>query len=126
MSDIYPRKVRIITTRGLYGHNFENGSIVTLESGQLDYFCARGYCYDRANEDGQNIHAEDFEEIKEEGGVEKEVAKRPKLMYTVQYEDGRIICSTRDRTFAREVKADFGGKAKGIVIMQYVEVKEIR
>jgi len=116
-----PRKIRIITTRGVVGHNFENGSIVTLVSGDQYGFYARGYCADRGYEDDQVIRAEDFEEVKE-----KVVAKRVKMLYTVQDSDGDIIFFTQDRALAREVKAEEGGKANGIVIMQYGELKEIR
>ena len=116
-----PRKIRIITTRGVVGHNFENGSIVTLVSGDQYGFYARGYCTDRGYEDDQVIRAEDFEELKE-----KVVAKRVKMLYTVQDSDGDIIFFTQDRALAREVKAEEGGKANGIVIMQYGELKEIR
>ena len=116
-----PRKIRIITTRGRTGHNFEEGSTVTLShSGDGNYF-AKGYCVDRGYEDDQVIRAEDFEELKE-----KVVAKRVKMLYTVQDSDGDIIFFTQDRALAREVKAEEGGKANGIVIMQYGELKEIR
>lgn len=131
----FPRKIRIITTRGMVGHNFEKGSIVTLVSGdQYSSFYARGYCLDRGYEDEQIIRQEDFTEIEApleavsptQKKAEKLVAKRVKMIYTVQDSDGDIIFFTQDRDMAREVKAEEGGKANGVIIMQYGELKEIR
>lgn len=123
----YPRQVRIITSRGVTGHNFAKGSTVTLTSGAGNGFFAYGFCADRDYEDDQIIRAEDFEEIEAPAkATEKLVAKRVKMLYTVQDSDGDIIFFTQDRAMAREVKAEEGGKANGVVIMQYGELKEIR
>lgn len=121
MSGTLPRQIRIITTRGRTGHNFEEGSTVTLRHSSNGSYFAKGYCVDRGHEDEQVIYSDDFEELKE-----KVVAKRTKVMYAVQDSDGDDFFFTRDRALAREVKAEEGGKANGIVIMQYGELKEIR
>lgn len=57
------------------------------------------------------------------GGVK---AKRVKYLYVVEDADGFEIMYTGDREYAREVKADEGGKAAGVTIQAYVKVKEIR
>lgn len=56
---------------------------------------------------------------------QKEVASRVKYLYSVETDETQIM-STRDREYARQVKAYLGGKKEGIIIMAYAPVKEIR
>lgn len=64
--------------------------------------------------------------VAEQEAEQKEVEARVKYLYSVQTDTGYPIMSTRDREYAREVKADLGGKKEGIIIMAYAPVKEIR
>lgn len=53
---------------------------------------------------------------------------KTKTLYAVVHKDSlsEPALITQDRAFAREVKADEGGKAEGWIILQYEVVKEIR
>lgn len=53
--------------------------------------------------------------------------KQPRVnyLYVVEDEDGAYI-KTFDRAYAREVKAELGGKKAGVIITAYAAVKEIR
>jgi len=64
--------------------------------------------------------------VAEQSDEQKEIAARIKYMYSVQDDEGTAIVNTRDREYAREVKAYMGGKKEGIIIMAYAPVKEIR
>jgi hypothetical protein len=50
---------------------------------------------------------------------------RVNYLYVVEDEDGAYV-KTFDRGYAREVKADLGGKKAGVIITAYAAVKEIR
>lgn len=50
---------------------------------------------------------------------------RVTYLYVVEDEDGAYV-KTFDRGYAREVKADLGGKKAGVIITAYAAVKEIR
>ena len=137
MSRIFPRDVVIVESKNEWGHHYPVGSVITVTStysdagvwaeGVADF----GMGPEAATE--QVLRFEDFAEITaaQEAKTpaktpEKLVAKRVKMLYTVQDSDGDIFFFTQDRALAREVKAGEGGKANGIVIMQYGELKEIR
>lgn len=53
--------------------------------------------------------------------------KQPRVnyLYVVEDEDGAYV-KTFDRGYAREVKAELGGKKAGVIITAYAAVKEIR
>ena len=132
MSGIFPRDVVIVESKNEWGHHFAVGSVVTV----TNQYAEAGVWAEGVADFGigpeeaeQVIRFEDFAEIavaQEAKTPEKLVAKRVKMLYTVQDSDGDIIFFTQDRALAREVKAGEGGKANGIVIMQYSELKEIR
>lgn len=63
-------------------------------------------------------------EITVEGEV-KAPKPRTKPIYEVQY-NGQSVLKTKDRSKARRLKADLGGKEAGAIIMQYNAAKEIR
>lgn len=138
MSGIFPRDVVIVESSNEWGHAFDVGGVVTL-TGDYNYngFYAKGVStlYESGGEViEQVIRKADFTEIEApleavsptQKKAEKLVAKRVKMIYTVQDSDGDIIFFTQDRDMAREVKAEEGGKANGVIIMQYGELKEIR
>ena len=50
---------------------------------------------------------------------------RVTYLYVVEDEDGAYV-KTFDRAYAREVKAELGGKKAGVIITAYAAVKEIR
>lgn len=50
---------------------------------------------------------------------------RVNYLYVVEDEDGAYV-KTFDRGYAREVKAELGGKKAGVIITAYAAVKEIR
>lgn len=50
---------------------------------------------------------------------------RVTYLYVVEDEDGAYV-KTFDRGYAREVKAELGGKKAGVIITAYAAVKEIR
>ena len=50
---------------------------------------------------------------------------RAKVVYSVEDDEFEYIL-TRDRDYAREVKANLGGKAAGVRIIRYVATHEIR
>lgn len=56
----------------------------------------------------------------------KSPVARIKPIYVVEDGDGDELIRTRSREFAREIKSYYGGKAKGVRIIQYAAVKEIR
>ena len=56
----------------------------------------------------------------------KSPVARIKPIYVVEDSDGDELIRTRDREYAREIKSYYGGKAKGVRIIQYAAVKEIR
>lgn len=132
MSGIFPRDVVIVRSKNEWGHHYPVGSTVTVISTYSDAgVWAEGVAdFGIGPEEAEQvIRFEDFAEIavaQEVKTPEKLVAKRVKMLYTVQDSDGDIIFFTQDRALAREVKAVEGGKANGIVIMQYGELKEIR
>lgn len=136
MSGIFPRDVVIVRSKNEWGHHYPVGSTVTVISTYSDAgVWAEGVAdFGIGPEEAEQvIRFEDFAEIAVAQEVktpaktpEKLVAKRVKMLYTVQDSDGDIIFFTQDRALAREVKAVEGGKANGIVIMQYGELKEIR
>lgn len=143
MTDLkFPREVLIVDSANEWNHNIPVGTVVTAveaypsgSEGAVEIF---GMCDFRdgqgLREATQVIQKEDFSEIVEtpvveipvEKASEKLVAKRVKMIYTVQDSDGDVIFFTQDRDLAREVKAEEGGKANGVIIMQYGELKEIR
>jgi len=53
--------------------------------------------------------------------------KQPRVnyLYVVEDEDG-AYAKTFDRSYAREIKAELGGKKAGVIITAYAAVKEIR
>lgn len=133
MSGIFPRDVVIVESKNEWGHHFAVGSVVTVTNQYVESgVWAEGVAdFGMGPEAGteQVLQFQDFAEIavaQEVKTPEKLVAKRVKMLYTVQDSDGDIIFFTQDRALAREVKAGEGGKADGIVIMQYGELKEIR
>lgn len=137
MSGIFPRDVVIVESKNEWGHHYPVGTVITVTSTYSDAgVWAEGVAdFGMGPEVGteQVIQFQDFEEIAVVQEVktpaktpEKLVAKRVKMLYTVQDSDGDIFFFTQDRALAREVKAEEGGKANGIVIMQYGELKEIR
>lgn len=137
MSGIFPRDVVIVESKNEWGHHFAVGSVVTVTNQYAEAgVWAEGVAdFGIGPEAGteQVLQFQDFAEITVAQEVktpaktpEKLVAKRVKMLYTVQDSDGDIIFFTQDRALAREVKAEEGGKANGIVIMQYGELKEIR
>ena len=76
------------------------------------------YCYDVDELKLADDHAPAAE-------VKSPVA-RIKPIYVVEDSDGDELIRTRDREYAREIKSYYGGKAKGVRIIQYAAVKEIR
>lgn len=134
MTDLkFPREVLIVDSANEWCHNFPVGTtVVVLREYTDEGVNAVGICDfmdgTGLREGDQVMRYEDFEEIVQtsEKAPEKSVAKRVKMIYTVQDSDGDIIFFTQDRDLAREVKAVEGGKANGIIIMQYGELKEIR
>lgn len=50
---------------------------------------------------------------------------RVTYLYVVEDDDGAYI-KTFDRAYAREIKAELGGKKAGVIITAYAAVKEIR
>ena len=50
---------------------------------------------------------------------------RVNYLYVVEDDDGAFV-KTFDRGYAREVKAELGGKKAGVIITAYAAVKEIR
>lgn len=136
----FPRQVRVIESDNYWGHSFQIGEIITAlapydaEAGAIngegtgntdEFFPATGEKYE------QVLRSKDYEELEVEStpvqsDEQKEVAARVKYLYSVQDESGYPILNTRDREYAREFKADLGGKKEGIIIMAYAPVKEIR
>ena len=57
--------------------------------------------------------------------VTKAPTPRVNYLYVVEDEDGAYI-KTFDRAYAREIKAELGGKKAGVIITAYAAVKEIR
>lgn len=138
----FPREVLIVDSKNEWNHNIPVGTVVTAVgdygstskgsieiTGMCDFRDGQGL-----REATQVIQKEDYiefvgspvEKAPTEKAPEKLVAKRVKMIYTVQDSDGDIIFFTQDRELAREVKAEEGGKANGVIIMQYGELKEIR
>lgn len=133
----FPREVLIVDSKNEWNHSIPIGTVVTAvkayASDPEDSLEITGMCDFRdghgLREATQVIQKEDYIEFvgsPVEKAPEKLVAKRVKMIYTVQDSDGDIIFFTQDRDLAREVKAEEGGKANGVIIMQYGELKEIR
>lgn len=128
----FPRDIRIIDSSNEWGHRFNVGSIVRANGpydGEENAIGATGIGMFGHTID-QVLRSEDFEELEApapaQGEEQKEVAARIKYLYSVQDADGMSLVNTRDREYAREVKAFMGGKKEGIIIMAYAPVKEIR
>ena len=65
------------------------------------------------------------EEAKVSGETAVKPTPRVNYLYVVEDDDGAYI-KTFDRAYAREVKAELGGKKAGVIITAYAAVKEIR
>lgn len=120
-------KVRVITNKTVGCHNFRKGSIVVATGERaLDMEQFEGISINHGLLITQVLEPSDYEMVAEAPSREqREVAERVKYLYVVQQE-GIDLMQTKDRDFAREVKADLGGKREGVVIMAYAPVKEIR
>lgn len=67
----------------------------------------------------------DVAEAKASGEAGTKPTPRVNYLYVVEDEDGAYV-KTFDRAYAREVKAELGGKKAGVIITAYAAVKEIR
>lgn len=128
----FPRNIRIIDSDNYWGHNFPVGAVVRADGphdGESGAISATGYGI-IGHEINQVIRSEDFEELDAQSDNQKEekpeATSRIKYLYSVQDADGMTLVNTRDREYAREVKAFMGGKKDGVIIMAYAPVKEIR
>lgn len=129
-------KVRVVNADG--SHGFDVGDVVT-STGKPWGETARGYWdqFDSQCETySQYLLAEHYElvapvvePVKAEqlkGVIVQEDGVPTKAIYGVVNKYDEIWMTTDDRDHARDIKADLGGKRKGVRIFQYAAVKEIR
>lgn len=72
-----------------------------------------------------NYYTNEIRPLKETEQVTEQEIKG-KAVYAVQLANGLIHTTTDDRDLARYVKSELGGLAKGVKIIRYAPVKEIR
>lgn len=54
-------RVRVLTSRGAYGHNFRKGDVVEVREVRRDTSTLRGYCEDRKEVDEQFVPLDEIE-----------------------------------------------------------------
>lgn len=106
-------------------HNFPVGTEVTLF--ELDYATGEHHLYVDKNGGTQFVRDEHVRPViqKEVAHMDKQLIKG-KAIYAVVLSNGSIYDTTEDRDLARMLKAEQGGLAKGVKIIRYAPVKEIR
>lgn len=115
------------------GHCFAMGSIVTLDRDHDDegYVHFDGVSKNFGHNCGQALSMDQVvplvvvEPTTKTTGEVSPKQSRVNYLYVVEDEDGAYV-KTFDRGYAREVKAELGGKKAGVIITAYAAVKEIR
>lgn len=128
-------KVRIIGGGDGGYHYFKTGDIVEFAGDTVVGACFRGTVYDfdsgfprNPEEDTQFLLPSHYEVVEDMKIVEVVVdASLPtKVVYAVLNKHDEVLYTTHNRDTAREMKAVYGGKKKGVRIFQYAATKEIR
>ena len=115
-------------------HNFKEGTVVYSTGGVWNSSSEWLQFEDPITGEIQYLKRKHYKVLEEpkdsedvDTGAQSVVSSKlpSKKVYAV-YDNNGLLAITRDRDFARQVKAENGGKRAGVVIIKYAAVKEIR